>query len=183
MDKITGKPLEIIAHLMNAEDKNALYDLSPHKEVKKRSLSANNYFYALCTKIAEKLRISLNEVHNNMLSSYGYPEYMNDKIVYFILPDRVDVNKLEGVHLKATSKTQTLSNGELNRVYIVMRGSHTYNSSEMARLIDGVIHEAEQLEIETITPNQKAQMLQQWGETYARKNESSSDNAEGQRGS
>ena len=118
-----------------------------------------------------------------MLSSYGYPEYMNDKIVYFILPDRVDVNKLEGVHLKATSKTQTLSNGELNRVYIVMRGSHTYNSSEMARLIDGVIHEAEQLEIETITPNQKAQMLQQWGETYARKNESSSDNAEGQRSS
>ena len=159
MDKITGKPLEIIAHLMNAEDKNALYDLTLHKEVKKRSLNANNYFYALCTKIAEKQRISLNEVHNMMLSSYGYPEYMDDKIVYFILPDRVDVNKLDGVHLRATSKTQLLSNGELN-------------------LIDGVIHEAEQLEIETITPNQKAQMLQQWGETYARKNKSSSDNAE-----
>ena len=73
----------------------------------------------------------------------------------------MDVNKLEGIHLKATSKTQTLDNGELNRVYIVMRGSHTFNSAEMARLIDGVIHEAEQLEIETITPNQKAQMLQQ----------------------
>lgn len=183
MDKITGKPLEIIAHLMNAEDKNALYDLSLHKEVKKRSLNANNYFYALCTKIAEKQRISLNEVHNMMLSSYGYPEYMDDKIVYFILPDRVDVNKLDGVHLRATSKTQLLSNGELNRVYIVMRGSHTYNSAEMARLIDGVIHEAQQLEIETITPNQKAQMLQQWGETYARKNKSSGDNAEGQRSS
>ena len=170
MEKITGKPLEIIAHLMNAEDKEALYDLSPHKDVKKRSLNANNYFYLLITKIAEKLKLSLNEVHNMMLSSYGYPEYMDDKIVYFILPDRVDVNKLEGVHLKATAKTQTLSNGELNRVYIVMRGSHTYNSSEMARLIDGVIQEAEALDIETLTPNQKEQMLQQWGQIYEKHN-------------
>jgi hypothetical protein len=170
MEKITGKPLEIIAHLMNAEDKEALYDLSPHKNVKKRSLNANNYFYLLITKIAEKLKLSLNEVHNMMLSSYGYPEYMDDKIVYFILPDRVDVNKLEGVHLKATAKTQTLSNGELNRVYIVMRGSHTYNSAEMARLIDGVIQEAEALDIETLTPNQKEQMLQQWGQIYEKHN-------------
>ena len=170
MEKITGKPLEIIAHLMNAEDKEALYDLSPHKDIKKRSLNANNYFYLLITKIAEKQRLSLNEVHNMMLASYGYPEYMDDKIVYFILPDRVDVNKLEGVHLKATAKTQTLSNGELNRVYIVMRGSHTYNSAEMARLIDGVIQEAEALDIETLTPNQKEQMLQQWGQIYEKHN-------------
>ena len=155
---------------MSAEDKEALYDLSPHKDVKKRSLNANNYFYLLITKIAEKLKLSLNEVHNMMLSSYGYPEYMDDKIVYFILPDRVDVNKLEGVHLKATAKTQTLSNGELNRVYIVMRGSHTYNSAEMARLIDGVIQEAEALDIETLTPNQKEQMLQQWGQIYEKHN-------------
>ena len=167
---ITGKPLEIIAYLMNAEDKEALYDLSLHKDVKKRSLNANNYFYLLITKIAEKQRLSLNEVHNMMLSSYGYPEYMDDKIVYFILPDRVDVNKLEGVHLKATAKTQTLSNGELNRVYIVMRGSHTYNSAEMSRLINGVIQEAETLDIETLTPNQKEQMLQQWGQIYEKHN-------------
>ena len=167
---ITGKPLDIISYLMSAEDKEALYDLSPHKDVKKRSLNANNYFYLLITKIAEKLKLSLNEVHNMMLSSYGYPEYIDDKIVYFILPDRVDVNKLEGVHLKATAKTQTLSNGELNRVYIVMRGSHTYNSAEMARLIDGVIQEAEALDIETLTPNQKEQMLQQWGQIYEKHN-------------
>ena len=170
MEKITGKPLEIIAYLMNAEDKEALYDLSLHKDVKKRSLNANNYFYLLITKIAEKQRLSLNEVHNMMLSSYGYPYYMYYNIVYFILPDRVDVNKLEGVHLKATAKTQTLSNGELNRVYIVMRGSHTYNSAEMARLIDGVIQEAEALDIETLTPNQKEQMLQQWGQIYEKHN-------------
>ena len=164
MNKITGKALEIVTFLMSDNaDKQAIYDLSLHKDEKKRSISANNYFYLLCTKIAEKLRISLNEVHNQMLASYGYPEFLDDKIVYFILPDRVDVNKLDSVHLKATSKTQILDNGELNRVYIVMRGSHTYNTVEMARLIDGVIHEAKQLDIETLTPAQKDEMLQRWG--------------------
>ena len=120
MDKLTGHPNDLVLWLMQA-DKDQLYDLSPHKDVKPRSLTANNYFYALCTKVAEKLRISLNEVHNQMLSRYGYPEFIDDKVVYFILPDKLDVNKLEGVHLKATSKTQVLDNGDLNRVYLVMR--------------------------------------------------------------
>lgn len=169
METITGKPNDLVIWLMSA-DKEKLYDLSPHKDVKRRSLSANNYFYALCTQIAEKLRISLNEVHNQMLSRYGYPEFIDDKVVYFILPDSIDVNKLEGVHLKATSKTQVLDNGDLNRVYIVMRGSHTYNTVEMARLIDGVISEAQQLDIPTITVTEKDKMLEQWGKAYEKHN-------------
>lgn len=170
MDKLTGKAMDIIAFLATTEDKEQLYDLSLHKDVKPRSLTANNYFYALCTKVAEKLRISLNEVHNQMLSRYGYPEFIDDKIVYFILPDNIEVNKLEGIHLKATSKTQVLDNGDLNRVYIVMRGSHTYNSVEMARLIDGVISEAKELGIETITVSEKDKMLEQWGKAYEKHN-------------
>ena len=169
MDKITGKAIDIITFLMGA-DKEAIYDLSPHKAEKPRSISANNYFYALCTKIAEKLKISLNEVHNMMLSRYGYPEFIDDKIVYFILPDRIDINKLEGVHLKATDKTQTLDNGELNRVYIVMRGTHTLNSAEMARVIDGVISEAKDLDIQTITVTERDKMIEQWGKQYAKHN-------------
>lgn len=169
MDKITGKAIDIISFLMGA-DKEAVYDLSIHKAEKPRSISANNYFYALCTKIAEKLRVSLNEVHNMMLSRYGYPEFIDDKIVYFILPDRIDINKLEGVHLKATDKTQTLDNGELNRVYIVMRGTHTLNSAEMARVIDGVISEAKELDIPVITVTERDKMLERWAAEYAKHN-------------
>jgi len=170
MDKITGKPIDLIAFLASVEDKEQTYDLSPHKDVKQRSLSANNYFYALITKIADRLRISLNEVHNQMLSRYGYPEFVDDKVVYFILPDSIDVNKLEGVHLKPTAKTQVLDNGDLNRVYLVMRGSHTYNTAEMARLIDGVISEAKALDIETITITERDKMLEQWGKAYEKHN-------------
>lgn len=168
-DVFVGNKDQLALFVLGIEDKDALYDITPHKDVKRRSLSANNYFFAICTKIAEKLKISLNEVHNIMLSRYGYPEYLDDKIVYFILPDRIDVNKLEGMHLKATSKTQTLDNGELNRVYLVMRGSHTYNTVEMARLIEGVISEAKDLDIDTITVSEKDKMLEEWGKSYAKK--------------
>lgn len=165
----TGNKEHMVLYFLGTEDKETVYDLCVHKDVKRRSLSANNYFYVLITKIAEKLKISLNECHNIMLSRYGYPEYVGDRIVYFILPDMIDVNKLEGVHLKPTDKTQTLDNGDLNRVYIVMRGSHTFNSVEMARLIDGVISEAKELDIPTITITEKDKMLEEWGKAYVKK--------------
>jgi hypothetical protein len=63
-----------------------------------------------------------------------------------------------------------LDNGDLNRVYIVMRGSHTYNSVEMARLIDGVISEAKQLDIPVITVTEKGKMLEQWSKAYEKHN-------------
>lgn len=168
-ETFTGKPIDIIAYLMNA-DKEALFDLTKHKEIKKRSLSANAYLWALITKIAEKLRSSNTEVYNQLLSRYGYPEYLDDKVVYFILPDRIDVNRLEGVHLKATDKTQVLDNGDLNRVYIVMRGSSTYNTVEMARLLDGTISEAKELDIETITTTERDKMLERWAKEYEKHN-------------
>lgn len=35
---------------------------------------------------------------------------------------------------------------------LVMRGSHTYDTDEMAKLIDGTVYEAKELGIETMTP-------------------------------
>lgn len=166
---ITGKPNDLVMFLMQA-NRDQLYDLEEHKETKKRSLSANAYFWVLVTKIAEKLRTSNTEVHNQMIARYGYPEYIDEKIVYFILPDIVDVDKLEGVHLKATTKTQVLDNGDLNRVYIVMRGSHTYNTVEMTRLLDGVISEAKELDISVITTTEKDKMLERWAKEYEKHN-------------
>jgi hypothetical protein len=46
--------------------------------------------------------------------------------------------------------------------YFLYKHTHTLDSKEMARLIDGVIYEAEQLGIETATPEEKAKMLARW---------------------
>ena len=43
------------------------------------------------------------------------------------------------------------------------KGSHFYDSKQMARLIDGLIHEAEGLGIATISPEEEKRMLGDWG--------------------
>ena len=142
------------------------------RKAKKRSLDANAYHWVLVTKIAERMHATINEVHNLMLARYGFPEMIDGKLAYFILPDNWDANKLEGVHLKATSKTQTLDNGVVHRVYIVLRGSHTYNTVEMNRLIEGDIDEAKRLGIETLTPAEKAAMMEAYEQVQEQKNRS-----------
>ena len=44
----------------------------------------------------------------------------------------------------------------------VMRGSHTYNTREMAHLIDMTVQEAKELDIETLPPQEIERMMKQW---------------------
>lgn len=128
----------------------------------KRSLNANAYFYALANKIAQATSQSLTEVHNTLISDYGRVEMNGDTVMNIIMDADVDWRKLEGIHLHPTSGRRVMDNGRMYQVYLVMRGSHTYDSKEMSTLLDGTISEAQALGIETITPDEKARMLQQW---------------------
>ena len=132
-------------------------DIHPVKE--KRSLSANAYFYKLLSLMAEKLKTSVNELHNLMLSRYGYPEVVGENLVYVPLREDIDANKLEGIHLKATSHVTVNSNGTRYVQHVLMRGSHTFDTAEMSHLIDGTISEAVEIGVEVITEEEKGRMM------------------------
>ena len=126
---------------------------------KKRSLNANAYFHTLCDKIAEAQGISHTEAHNHLIAEYGC---MDEEVKNLIIDDDIPWLKLSSLHLRPTTATRMMDNGKLYRVYIVMRGSHTYDTKEMSRLIDGTVFEAKELGIETLTPNELERMKQQW---------------------
>lgn len=132
------------------------------KWTEKRSLNANGYFHVLKDKIAEATCQSATEVHNRLIADYGQLEIINDQLVPVIIRDDLDWAKLEGLHVRPTGHRKTLDDGKMYQVCLVMRGSHTYDTKEMARLIDGTISEAQELGIETVTPDQKERMLQLW---------------------
>lgn len=120
----------------------------------KRSLNANNYFYQLIGKIAEKLDASKDEIHNRMLARYG--QYMRDSeenIVFCLYPANIDYKNQSDVHLKPSGHFEE-HNGVKYEWFGVMRGSHTYNTQEMAKLIDGVVSECHELGIPTLTPQE-----------------------------
>lgn len=141
----------------STRDKDLTIDVKEHR--KKRSLNANAYFHTLVDKIAEAQGVSHSEIHNELIAEYGV---MDMDIKNLILDDDIPWKKLDSIHLRPTTATKILDNGKLYRVYIVMRGSHTYDTKEMAHLIDGTVEEAKVLGIETLTPAELERMKQAW---------------------
>lgn len=146
-------------------DKDLDITLKLYKE--KRSLNANAYFHVLVEKIAGVLKVTHTEVHNQLIADYGYQD---QDIPPIIIDDRVDWKRLDSLHLRPTTHTRMMDNGQLYRVYLVMRGSHTYNTSEMSKLIDGTVQEAKELGIETLTPDELAKMKAEWEAYYEKHN-------------
>ena len=141
--------------------------LKRHKE--KRSLDANAYYWCLLTKLARIHGWSNAEAHNRMLRDYGQYEQVEGQLIVVPLPDtdqteREVLNKME-YHLALSSKI-TIMKDETKRVYLLLRGSSTYNTEEMARLISGLIEECRYSGIpdsEIMTPFEKRKLYEQYG--------------------
>lgn len=121
---------------------------------RKRSLTANGYYWHLVDEIAKAVKTSTAEVHNTLLSRYGAPQRDKDgKIAYVLIKDGDSYRKDETLHLKPTDSTEDRK-GTLYRWFILLKGSSKYDSREMARLIDGAISEAKDLDIDTLSVNE-----------------------------
>lgn len=130
---------------------------------KKRSLDANAYYWKLVTKLADKLGQTNAWIHNDMLRKYGQIEEVDGKIVYLVIPDTELAYRkaYEGqeYHIKPTSEVKEGIDGIMYRTYIMLRGSSSYNTKEMARLIDGLVGECKEVGIETLPPDEVERMM------------------------
>lgn len=120
-----------------------LVDIVIKKHRKKRSLDANAYYWVLVSKLAKVLNSSNPEIHNHLLRMYGEPELFDGIPVYTTIPETEEaerkVNTLMDYHLAPTSQVREGNDGVMYRTYRLIRGSHTFNTEEMARLIDGLV--------------------------------------------
>ena len=153
---MTGKTKELIRWLLEQPEEKK-WKITEYRQ--KRSLNANAFFHVLCQKIAEATRQSLTAVKNQLLADYGQ---IDADMGTVILRDDIDWKSIQYMHLLPTSATRTLDDGKLYRVYWVVRGSHTYDTKEMTRLIEGAVMEAKELDIETMTPNELKRMMAAW---------------------
>lgn len=125
-------------------------EIKEHRE--KRSLSANAYFHVLVDKLRQALRISFAECKNVLITSYGQLEYIGDvpaTIKTNITPEAM--KESESIHCKPITVADAEEGVFWYRLY---RGSHSYDSKEMAQLIDGTIEECKAQDIETMTPDE-----------------------------
>ncbi len=142
---VRGNRLRCIAFLQQADEGEYVIT----KATKRRSLTANAYYWAMASKLAAALHMSLHEVHVNMLRDYGVHEYfevradipLNDYFAYY------DV-------MSWHAGTCT--------VRVMKRSSHM-DSQEFSRLIGGMREECELQGIQVMTPAELAALPYEGG--------------------
>ena len=140
---MVGRKADCIKWLV--DEPGEYFEVKPYSP--KRTLTQNAYFHALIHDIAKKVQLSDIEVKNRLISEYGV---IDQDIRQIMADDSINWERSPYLHLRPTTATRVLEDGRLFRVYDVMAGSHTLNTSDMAHLLDGTIQEAEQLGIATL---------------------------------
>ncbi len=144
-----GKPEEV-ARWLWSQDRETLFEIKPYRE--KRSRNANSYAWALMGQIADALRTDKDSVYLEMLKRYGQSEMVSVR-------SDIDVRGFfKYYELAGTSRL----NGKEFSHYRVYKGSSEYDTREMAVLIDGIVSEAQEMEIETLTPKELQFLKDEW---------------------
>ena len=170
--KIKGK---LVDHLLLAggrqritieteDDFRGEYDRLHEKEIsadikvyrKPRSMDANAYFHVLVNKIAIAMESSDEEIKKWLVVKYGTVETDDDGNAYgAMLPASADVDRF----YPYTRCYKTVEqNGKTYSCYLFYKRTRDMDSKEMSHLIDGTVYEAKQLDIETMTPDQIAEL-------------------------
>ena len=131
-------------------------DVELKKRRERRSLTSNAYAWVLITKIAQSMRppLNKNDVYVEMLKRYGQGDIVT-----------IQKERLDGV-LRAFDYYEQKGTGTVNgKEFIHMMvyvGSSQYNTKEMSVFIDGIVNEAKELGIETMTPDELRKMVGAW---------------------
>lgn len=135
------------------------YDLRIEKRRKKRSLDSNAYLWVLCDKIAKELNSTSEEIYQDIIQRYGVSE---------IIPIKAEACKAfmqkwcsQGLGNIADDLGACRNTPGYRNIKIYF-GSSTYDSKEMSVLIDGIVYEAKELGIETMTPEEIEKLKVAW---------------------
>ena len=117
---------------------------------KRRSLDANAYFHVLIDKISKALGKSADEIKTQLVFDYGTIASDEHGL-------KAGFKALKEVPITRFFKYakpigECVENNKTFVKYLIYKETHTLDSAEMARLIEGTIDEAKQLGIETLTP-------------------------------
>jgi hypothetical protein len=128
------------------------------KKPKKKSLTANNYMWQLCEKIAQRTRMTKEEVYKHAVRQVGV---WND---ISTIPEALEplLTGWERNGIGWFGETVYSGNGQV--IVRLYSGSSVYDGDQMRRLIDFVVDAAEELKITTLTPKEIERLKSLWGE-------------------
>lgn len=124
------------------QDRTKLFEIKEYKE--KRTLTQNSYMWSLINELANKMNLSKDDTYLKMIKDYS------QSMLVTIRAD-IDVSKFFKYY---DFEREAEINGIDFKIYKVYEGSSQMDKNEFRVLLDGVIQEAQQLGIPTLTPNE-----------------------------
>lgn len=160
---MVGKARDIITWLYD-QSRDTTFEIKEKKN--KRSLDSNAYFHVLCDELRQVLGVSMACMKNHLIADYGQIDYLEEGQPVICKTNAPDdyMMELETLHTKCIKVVK--EEGRYVYFYRVYRGSHTYDSKEMAALIRGTIAECQEQGIETATPDELEKMAKRWETKY-----------------
>ena len=148
---LTGKPPQDIQDLRGCEKP---LEVSVKKYRKKRSLDSNSYCWLLIGKIADVLKTNKDDLYIEMLKRYGQREAQ----LISVVSDAVGI-LYKATNGHCTEIGESKLNGKTFKHLAILRGSSDFDTREMSILVDGVVSEAKELGIETMTSVELERMM------------------------
>ena len=155
---------DLIMHIDGAPDVDGLLDndlrLTLTKWRERRSKDANAYFHLLADKLADALRMSKPKMKNYLLYRYGQRARDNDGNLVIIKTnaDEDELIERSDIHCWYLKDAE-----DGTPMYVLLEHSRFYDTKQMSILIDGVVEECKGQGIETMTPDELAEIKQKWG--------------------
>lgn len=136
--------------------KDVPVDVTIKKHRKRRSLDANAYFWVLCGKLSEKLRIPPKEIYRHYIPDVGGNfEIVPVRVERLEAWARIWANGHDGRVTEDMGQCRHTPGYHNVRCYI---GSSEYDTAQMSRLIDLIIADCKEQGIETMTPAELARL-------------------------
>ena len=151
---ISGTKNQIITKMLSLPDKE--YHVEIHEKGDNRGLTANRYYWALLHQYAVYEKRSDAYIHNDIMARFGEDDTIGGKLIYIVMPDNDEYMEFQKLHLRPTTEVKVGNDGTLYRTFIKRADSHTLDTKQFARLIDGLIQDIQGSDapIETMTPRE-----------------------------
>ena len=142
---------KLLIEISNLE-KDKLYDVKIVEYSDKRTKTMNSYYWELVTQLADALRTSKDELHEQLIKRYSQRDYIS------LLANINPSDYFPYYEYQSTYK----NNGNIFKSYLIFKRSSDMNKREFSILLDGLISECNECGISTMTPEQIAELKSLW---------------------
>lgn len=156
---------DIILHVDNSNDitnieTDGIMRMTLVKWRDRRSKDANAYFHVLADKLADAMRMSKPKMKNYLLFRYGQRARDKDGNLVVI---KTNANEDQLVERSDLHCWYLKDADDGTPMYVLLEHSRFYDTRQMSILIDGVVDECKGQGIETMTPDELAEIKTKWG--------------------